>query len=100
MNGSDAPAVSREILARHALANYSEGERVVVLGLAPATIKTRLRAAREHEVRMWGRLSTLALYGLADLWVGSHTRMQRCRALLEDAVVSRSYSILESATPA
>ena len=72
--GSDAPIVSREMLARHALASYSEGERVVVLGLAPATIKNRLREAREHRLLMGGTLSTLALYGVADLWVGSNKR--------------------------
>jgi hypothetical protein len=98
--GSDAPIVSREMLARHSLASYSEGERVVVLGLAPATIKNRLREARENGVLMLGMLSTLALYGIAALWVGSNTSTQSCIAFLEDAVVSRSYQILESATPA
>jgi hypothetical protein len=68
------------MLARHALASYSEGERVV-LGLAPATIKNRLREAREHGVLMWGMLSTLALYGIADLWVGSNTSTQSCIAV-------------------
>jgi hypothetical protein len=55
------------MLARHSLASSSEGERVVVLGMAPATIKNRLREAREHGLLMRGILSTLALYGVADL---------------------------------
>jgi hypothetical protein len=66
-NGSDAPTVSREILARHSLASSSEGERVVVLGMAPATIQNRLREAREHGLLIWDMLSMLALYGVADL---------------------------------
>jgi type II secretory pathway component PulM len=98
--GSDTPIVSREILSRHALASYLEGERVVVLGLAPATIQNRLREAREHRLLMGGMLSTLALYGIAALWVGSNKRTQSCRAFLEDAVVSRGDQILESATHA
>jgi hypothetical protein len=55
------------MLARHSLASSSEGERVVVLGMAPATIKNRLREAREHGLLMLGILSTRALYDVADL---------------------------------
>jgi len=41
-------------------------------------MKNRRREAREHGVLMWGMLSTLALYGVADLWIGSNTRTQSC----------------------
>jgi hypothetical protein len=77
MNYSDAPTMSREILARHSRASTSEGERVVVLGMAPATIQNRLREAREHGLLIWGMLSMLALYGVADL---CYVVARRCAA--------------------
>jgi RNA polymerase sigma-70 factor (ECF subfamily) len=39
---------SREVLALHYLAGYSEAEIAVALGLSPATIKSRLREGREQ----------------------------------------------------
>ncbi len=39
---------SREALALHYLAGYSEAEIAVALGLSPATIKSRLREGREQ----------------------------------------------------
>jgi RNA polymerase sigma-70 factor, ECF subfamily len=43
--------MSREVLALHYLAGYSEAELAVALGVAPATIKSRLREAREQAKR-------------------------------------------------
>jgi RNA polymerase sigma-70 factor (ECF subfamily) len=42
---------SREVLALHYLAGYSEAEIAVALGLSPATIKSRLREGREQAKR-------------------------------------------------
>jgi len=42
---------SREVLALHYLAGYSEAEMAVALGLSPATIKSRLREGREQAKR-------------------------------------------------
>jgi RNA polymerase sigma factor (sigma-70 family) len=42
---------SREVLALHYLAGYSEAEIAVALGLRPATIKSRLREGREQAKR-------------------------------------------------
>jgi RNA polymerase sigma factor (sigma-70 family) len=42
---------SREVLALHYLAGYSEAELVLAFGVAPATIKSRLREAREQAKR-------------------------------------------------
>jgi RNA polymerase sigma-70 factor, ECF subfamily len=42
---------SREVLALHYLAGYSETEIAVALGLSPATIKSRLREGREQAKR-------------------------------------------------
>jgi len=42
---------SREVLALHYLAGYSEAEVGVALGLPPATIKSRLREGREQAKR-------------------------------------------------
>ena len=42
---------SREVLALHYLADYSEAEIAVALGLSPATIKSRLREGREQAKR-------------------------------------------------
>jgi RNA polymerase sigma factor (sigma-70 family) len=39
---------SREVLALHYLAGYSEAEIAVALGLSPATVKSRLREGREQ----------------------------------------------------
>jgi RNA polymerase sigma factor (sigma-70 family) len=43
--------LSREVLALHYLAGYSEAELAVAFGVAPATIKSRLREAREQAKR-------------------------------------------------
>ena len=43
--------ISREVLALHYLAGYSEAELALALGVAPATIKSRLREAREQAKR-------------------------------------------------
>ncbi|MGH8070969.1 MAG: RNA polymerase sigma factor [Candidatus Entotheonellia bacterium] len=42
---------SREVLALHYLAGYSETEMAVALSLSPATIKSRLREGREQAKR-------------------------------------------------
>jgi RNA polymerase sigma-70 factor (ECF subfamily) len=42
---------SREVLALHYLAGYSEAEIAMALGLSPATIKSRLREGREQAKR-------------------------------------------------
>jgi FixJ family two-component response regulator len=42
---------SREVLALHYLAGYSEAEIAVALGLSSATIKSRLREGREQAKR-------------------------------------------------
>ena len=43
--------ISREVLALHYLAGYSEAELALALGVAPATIKSRLQEAREQAKR-------------------------------------------------
>ena len=43
--------LSREVLALHYLAGYSEAELAVAFGVAPATIKSRLREGREQAKR-------------------------------------------------
>ena len=43
--------MSREVLALHYLAGYSEAELAVAFGVSPATIKSRLREAREQAKR-------------------------------------------------
>lgn len=43
--------MSREVLALHYLAGYSEVELVVAFGVSPATIKSRLHEAREQAKR-------------------------------------------------
>ena len=43
--------VSREVLALHYLGGYSEAELAVAFGVAPATIKSRLREGREQAKR-------------------------------------------------
>jgi RNA polymerase sigma-70 factor (ECF subfamily) len=43
--------MSREVLALHYLAGYSEAELAVACGVSPATIKSRLREAREQAKR-------------------------------------------------
>jgi RNA polymerase sigma-70 factor (ECF subfamily) len=43
--------MSREILALHYLAGYSEAELAVAFGVSPATIKSRLREGREQAKR-------------------------------------------------
>jgi RNA polymerase sigma factor (sigma-70 family) len=43
--------LSREVLALHYLAGYSEAELAMAFGVAPATIKSRLREAREQAKR-------------------------------------------------
>jgi RNA polymerase sigma factor (sigma-70 family) len=43
--------MSREVLALHYLAGYSEAELAVAFGVAPATIKSRLREGREQAKR-------------------------------------------------
>jgi RNA polymerase sigma factor (sigma-70 family) len=43
--------MSREVLALHYLAGYSEAELAVACGVPPATIKSRLREAREQAKR-------------------------------------------------
>jgi DNA-directed RNA polymerase specialized sigma24 family protein len=43
--------LSREVLALHYLAGYSEAELAVVFGVAPTTIKSRLREARQQAKR-------------------------------------------------
>jgi RNA polymerase sigma factor (sigma-70 family) len=50
MLGQVSP-MSREVLALHYLAGYSEAELAVALGVAPATVKSRLREAREQAKR-------------------------------------------------
>jgi RNA polymerase sigma-70 factor (ECF subfamily) len=50
MLGQMSP-MSREVLALHYLAGYSEAELAVALGVAPATVKSRLREAREQAKR-------------------------------------------------
>jgi RNA polymerase sigma-70 factor, ECF subfamily len=42
---------SREVLALHCLAGYSEAELALALGVSPATIKSRLHEAREQAKR-------------------------------------------------
>jgi hypothetical protein len=42
---------SREVLALHYLAGYSETELAVAFGVSPATIKSRLHEAREQAKR-------------------------------------------------
>ncbi|MBI3325661.1 MAG: sigma-70 family RNA polymerase sigma factor, partial [Nitrospinae bacterium] len=42
---------SREVLALHYLADYSEAEMAVALGVSPARIKSRLREGREQAKR-------------------------------------------------
>jgi RNA polymerase sigma-70 factor, ECF subfamily len=42
---------SREVLALHDLAGYSEAELAVACGVSPATIKSRLHEARAHAKR-------------------------------------------------
>jgi DNA-directed RNA polymerase specialized sigma24 family protein len=43
--------MSREVLALHYLGGYSEAELAVVFGVSPATIKSRLREARQQAKR-------------------------------------------------
>ena len=43
--------LSREVLALHYLAGYSEAELAVACGVTPATIKSRLREARQQAKR-------------------------------------------------
>jgi RNA polymerase sigma factor (sigma-70 family) len=43
--------LSREVLALHYLAGYSEAELAVACGVSPATVKSRLREAREQAKR-------------------------------------------------
>jgi RNA polymerase sigma factor (sigma-70 family) len=43
--------MSREVLALHYLAGYSEAELALACGVSPATIKSRLREAREQAKR-------------------------------------------------
>jgi RNA polymerase sigma-70 factor (ECF subfamily) len=43
--------LSREVLALHYLAGYSEAELAAACGVSPATIKSRLREAREQAKR-------------------------------------------------
>ena len=48
---AQASPKSREVLALHYLAGYSEAEIARALGLSPATIKSRLREGREQAKR-------------------------------------------------